>query len=427
LFDEANELTPFSPSNRLSLKLEPPESKLSKSAKAVYDNKSHTNQSTFYISPSNNASDESLEVLAAGPESHSGNAIKCHRPNQVSDLTNLSAQNSVSSASSRQFVPTHRKSLSLGSNSNAIANRLFLADSFRKPDVKYSKRYIVDDSLVEEEFDCVDQLCADHPELSKITCDSLSTSVDVYTDSAPEEDAISATAISVSDIHFPDSRSHPSSVQNHHHHHHPHSHVHSQPPNSFDSNCSEQTNFLASNAHHSHLHHLSTHHLHHNEYIAAGHGNRTFIASNSTLGTADLNCEYGSSVPRNNFIVNILYQGFIRRKTILKDGKRPTLSTWMRYWLVLNPSSLIFYSSKSLRGCYRSHFKSQPSKCQSLRSTMIHVKPDEGSYQMDIFVLTDPSSNSMYKFKTNTQLEAITWCREISNVLLKNSKLTEQS
>lgn len=45
-----------------------------------------------------------------------------------------------------------------------------------------------------------------------------------------------------------------------------------------------------------------------------------------------------------------LYEGFVRRKTVLKDGKKVSLASWQRYWLVLNGQQLDFYVAKSYKG-----------------------------------------------------------------------------
>ena len=43
-------------------------------------------------------------------------------------------------------------------------------------------------------------------------------------------------------------------------------------------------------------------------------------------------------------------QGCVRKKTILKDGRRPAVSSWQRFWIQVSGPVLVFYSAKSLRG-----------------------------------------------------------------------------
>ncbi|RWS25391.1 ras-specific guanine nucleotide-releasing factor RalGPS2-like protein [Leptotrombidium deliense] len=118
---------------------------------------------------------------------------------------------------------------------------------------------------------------------------------------------------------------------------------------------------------------------------------------------------YGECLPP------IAYEGYVKRKTILKDGKKPAMSAWVRYWLVLRGSSLLYYPSRSFRGCCRSDFKTSPSKCVTLKGGWIAIKLEDDPQSMDCFTLSDPEGKTVYKFKTNTHLEAMSWCREITD------------
>lgn len=46
----------------------------------------------------------------------------------------------------------------------------------------------------------------------------------------------------------------------------------------------------------------------------------------------------------------ISLQGCLRRKTLMRCGRKPTVAAWQRYWVQLWASALVFYLPKTFKG-----------------------------------------------------------------------------
>ncbi|XP_066499785.1 ras-specific guanine nucleotide-releasing factor RalGPS1 isoform X1 [Hoplias malabaricus] len=109
---------------------------------------------------------------------------------------------------------------------------------------------------------------------------------------------------------------------------------------------------------------------------------------------------------------SITIEGPLRRKTMMKQGKKPTLSSWKRYWIVLSGSTLIYFGSKALRANERRHYKSRPCKKISLTGWIV-VLPDDPEHP-NIFQLNDPDKGNVYKFQTGSRFSAIIWHKHLA-------------
>lgn len=109
----------------------------------------------------------------------------------------------------------------------------------------------------------------------------------------------------------------------------------------------------------------------------------------------------------------IAIEGPLRRKTLLKEGKKPALSSWSRYWITLSGSTLQYYRSKALRATERKHYKSTPCKKVLVIGWMV-VLPDDPEHP-DIFQLNDPDKGNVYKFQTGSRFHAILWHKHLED------------
>ncbi|XP_074017446.1 ras-specific guanine nucleotide-releasing factor RalGPS1 isoform X3 [Numenius arquata] len=114
----------------------------------------------------------------------------------------------------------------------------------------------------------------------------------------------------------------------------------------------------------------------------------------------------------------ITMEGPLRRKTLLKEGKKPTLSSWTRYWVMLSGSTLLYFGAKSLRGTDRKHYKSTPGKKVSIVGWMVAL-PDDPEHP-DIFQLNNPDKGNVYKFQTGSRFHAILWHKHLDDACKSN-------
>ncbi|KAM6047021.1 ras-specific guanine nucleotide-releasing factor RalGPS1 isoform 3-T10 [Theristicus caerulescens] len=128
--------------------------------------------------------------------------------------------------------------------------------------------------------------------------------------------------------------------------------------------------------------------------------------------TGACSCTLGSSTGV------ITMEGPLRRKTLLKEGKKPTLSSWTRYWVMLSGSTLLYFGAKSLRGTERKHYKSTPGKKVSVVGWMVAL-PDDPEHP-DIFQLNNPDKGNVYKFQTGSRFHAILWHKHLDDACKSN-------
>ncbi|XP_008760011.1 ras-specific guanine nucleotide-releasing factor RalGPS1 isoform X9 [Rattus norvegicus] len=128
--------------------------------------------------------------------------------------------------------------------------------------------------------------------------------------------------------------------------------------------------------------------------------------------TSPCTCTVGSSATVPTM------EGPLRRKTLLKEGRKPALPSWTRYWVVLSGSTLLYYGAKSLRGTDRKHYKSTPGKKVSIVGWMVQL-PDDPEHP-DIFQLNNPDKGNVYKFQTGSRFHAILWHKHLDDACKSN-------
>ncbi|CAG9558403.1 unnamed protein product [Danaus chrysippus] len=122
----------------------------------------------------------------------------------------------------------------------------------------------------------------------------------------------------------------------------------------------------------------------------------------------------GSSVMDS---VECEFQSYVRRKTIIKDGRKISLSSWQRYWLQISGNVLIFYSSKTFKGTSRNDFSKERCKVVELHDGWRAVLMD--CEAQDAFQLVDHRTGTIYKFKTGNESTAKQWAARINEVTNK--------
>ncbi|XP_077986375.1 ras-specific guanine nucleotide-releasing factor RalGPS1-like isoform X6 [Glandiceps talaboti] len=111
-------------------------------------------------------------------------------------------------------------------------------------------------------------------------------------------------------------------------------------------------------------------------------------------------------------------QGCMKRKTVLKNGKKPSFSAWTRFWVGLWGTNLVFYAAKHLRGQERNDFKSSACKIVSIVDWMVVLTED--IQHNDVVQMTDPSKGNVYKFKAGSPGKANQWFKFLNDASRTN-------
>lgn len=119
-------------------------------------------------------------------------------------------------------------------------------------------------------------------------------------------------------------------------------------------------------------------------------------------------------------------QGFVQRKTLMKNGKKLKMTTWQRYWLEIWASTLAYFSPKSFKGLslnigcasanitsqrQRYDFKREPCKLVPLTGCRIVLSTDPS--KEDIFEIIDHQRSNIYEFRVSSKSTAEKWCRSL--------------
>lgn len=104
-------------------------------------------------------------------------------------------------------------------------------------------------------------------------------------------------------------------------------------------------------------------------------------------------------------------QGCVRRKTVQKEGRKPAVASWQRYWLQIWANSLVYFPPKSFKGSERSDFKREPCKVCPLEGWYAHVV--DNPKHKNTFELYHQTLGTIYKFRTDSQQATHLWTNMI--------------
>ncbi|XP_013147969.1 PREDICTED: ras-specific guanine nucleotide-releasing factor RalGPS1-like isoform X2 [Papilio polytes] len=135
------------------------------------------------------------------------------------------------------------------------------------------------------------------------------------------------------------------------------------------------------------------------------------VSGAATPPTGALHSELSNSVP-----FKCDFESYVRRKTVLKDGRKISLSSWQRFWLELAGPALVFYASKSFKGSSRSDFRSERCKVIPLLGWTAALEAP------DCFQLLHRAAGTLYRFKTGSESVAKQWVVKIEEVNNRSEK-----
>ncbi|KAI4829049.1 hypothetical protein KUCAC02_023112 [Chaenocephalus aceratus] len=92
----------------------------------------------------------------------------------------------------------------------------------------------------------------------------------------------------------------------------------------------------------------------------------------------------------------VTVQGVLRRKTVLKEGKKPTVASWTKYWVALCGTQLYYYTAKSLKATERKHANE------------------------NLVERTRRLTGNTYKYQAGNRMNALLWFKHLSAACQSN-------
>ncbi|XP_050419747.1 ras-specific guanine nucleotide-releasing factor RalGPS1-like isoform X2 [Adelges cooleyi] len=145
------------------------------------------------------------------------------------------------------------------------------------------------------------------------------------------------------------------------------------------------------------------------------------IEENSLLDLSNLTLSPSQTLKGTH---KISLESCLRRKVVMKNGRKPAVTTWQRYWIQLWASVLIYYSPKSFKGCSRNDFKREPCKLCPLKGCTVSLGDNP-----DTFLIKHADQRNTYKFRAESDNTALQWYRRLyhaaQSVHQSNTKLPD--
>ncbi|XP_055702930.1 ras-specific guanine nucleotide-releasing factor RalGPS1 isoform X2 [Phlebotomus papatasi] len=114
------------------------------------------------------------------------------------------------------------------------------------------------------------------------------------------------------------------------------------------------------------------------------------------------------------------FQGCVRRKTVLKDGRKPAVASWQRYWLQIWANSLVYFPPKSFKGNDRADFKREPCKVCPLDGW--RAEQVDNIQQANTFQLVNMATSTIYKFRTSSPKFTTMWLESLNRISQQNTE-----
>uniref|UniRef100_A0A182P0K1 Ras-GEF domain-containing protein n=1 Tax=Anopheles epiroticus TaxID=199890 RepID=A0A182P0K1_9DIPT len=109
-----------------------------------------------------------------------------------------------------------------------------------------------------------------------------------------------------------------------------------------------------------------------------------------------------------------LVEGYLKRKTVLKYGRKPTVASWQRYWVLIWSNKMIYFPPKTFKGNERSNFKKEPSKIFPLEGWT--AEESDLPLQDEFFQLVNYNHGHAYRFKSGSHASANRWLAALKQV-----------